>query len=62
MAPAAAAPYYYHHYRNYAGAGIAAGILGFMAGAALASSNRGYYRGSDWQAHVRRLPGHLPVL
>ena len=58
-APANAAPWPYYHqhhyYHNYSynpGVGIAAGILGFAAGAAIANSyhNRTYY--SDDQDHV----------
>ena len=53
--PASAAPF---HHTDPVGAGVAAGIFGFMAGAALAGSARdrgyyyGHYYGSDWRAHV----------
>jgi len=55
----AIAPAQAHFYPGYA---IGAGVLGFMAGAAIANSNRGYYDdggyynggyyGGGWRAHV----------
>jgi hypothetical protein len=52
VAPASA--HYYHHYYGYGpGAGLAAGVLGFAAGAALAGAaadNRDY--GDDDSDHV----------
>jgi hypothetical protein len=55
----AIAPAQAHFYPGYA---VGAGVLGFMAGAAIASSNRGYYddgyyndgyyAGGGWRAHV----------
>ena len=48
---AAASPAEARHRRHHSGSTIAAGIIGLGIGAAIASSNRGYYRGGYYDPY-----------